>query len=180
MEFDATTLIYIVAVIAYFLYSSFANRKKPEQHDETMDHPETPPGKKVSFDDLLKEIRRDQGQRERDLEQPSMEKDESYRKPKPVLEKAPQKYVNYEDPEQFPVPDYDHQQYETSYQQYEAQPLVKLDDQVDIQSSEKILQEVEEVSEIYQRKNRYAAILKEPQSLKDAIVVSEILTRKYF
>src|SRR5690606_41394913 len=67
MDFDASTLVYIIAVIVYFLYSTFFNKKAPQQHNEPTET-EVQPGKTVSFDDLLKEIRREQGQMERDME----------------------------------------------------------------------------------------------------------------
>ena len=57
--------------------------------------------------------------------------------------------------------------------------MVKLDDQVDIDSNEKILGEVEDVAEEYKGKSKYRDMLKNPESIKDAIVLTEILNRKY-
>jgi len=60
----------------------------------------------------------------------------------------------------------------------QSQPLVKLDDQVDLDDTKTILGEVEE--EDSGKTNKYAQLLKSPETLKDAIIVSEIINRKYF
>lgn len=185
MEFDSSTVLYIIAVVVYFLYSMFFNKQVPEQHEEQTEQPEARPQKKVSFDDLLKEIRREQNERERDLEGAAVEEEEfleeeSYRETPPVVQPKPKKYFTYEDPEQFPSSENAYQKVQERYQNYGKQPLVKLDDQVDIHSDQRILGEVEDVSGTARRNNKYAAILKNPQTVRDAVVVSEILRRKHF
>lgn len=185
MEFDSSTVVYIIAIVVYFLYSLFFNKKVPEQQDEQTEQPEAQPRRAASFDELLKEIRREQGERERDLEGTLLEEEdfveeETYREEKPKPKPAPKRYYAYNDPEQFPSSEKAYQAVQQRYQQYEKQPLVKLDDQVDIESNEKILGEVEDVSGTFRRKNRYAALLKNPGTVRDAVVVSEILRRKHF
>lgn len=183
MDFDASTLLYIVAVIVYFIYSSFFNKKETGQAEDDQAPPfSDEPRKAVSFDDLLKEIRREQGQRERDLEGTTSVENEYVEDDyleddlvEPV--DAPKKYFTYEDPEQFPSAD---TTYQSVYKNFEKEPLIKLDDQIDLDSNHKILGEVEDVSGYMKRKNKYAEILKSPESLKDAVVVSEILRPKYF
>src|SRR5690606_18886025 len=55
-------------IVVYFLYSVFFNKKNPEQNlPEEEGEDNRPPRKTVSFDELLKEIRREQGERDRDL-----------------------------------------------------------------------------------------------------------------
>lgn len=178
MDFDASTVVYIIAVIVYFLYSTFFGKKEPGQAEQKSERPEVQPRKAVSFDDLLKEIRREQGERERDLEGKTIV-DEEYAEesyvPEPVA--APKKYFTYEDPEQFPSSD---NKYQANYKNFEKEPLIKLDDQIDLNSDEKILGEVEDVGGYAKRKNKYAEILKNPETVKDAIVISEILRPKHF
>lgn len=178
MDFDASTLVYIVAVVVYFIYSNFFNKKQPGQAEDAAGQSEEPQ-KTVSFDDLLKEIRREQGERERDLEGPITAEEAYVEEEDYVTETAasPKKYFTYEDPEQFPSPEGN---YQSTYKNYEKQPLVKLDDQVDLNSDKKILGEVEDISGYTAGKNKYADILKNPETVRDAIVVSEILRPKYF
>src|SRR5690606_36664685 len=119
----------------------------PQEEDEA----DVPPKKTVSFDDLLKEIRREQGERERDLEREEPLEEEQY-----VPEPAPSKYSTYREKDQVPSHETPYKDANKSpYKDYERQPLVKLDDQVDLESSEKILGEVEDVAEEYSGSNRY-------------------------
>ena len=60
------------------------------------------------------------------------------------------------------------------------QPLVKLDDQVDLDDNKKILGEVVDVAGEYTVGNKYAKILKNPETLKDAVVLTEVFNRKHF
>jgi len=180
MDFDASTLVYIIAVIVYFLYSTFFSKKEPEQAERKAEQPEVQPRKAVSFDDLLKEIRREQGERERDLEGKTIVEDDYIEEEEVYVAEpapAPKKYFTYEDPEQFPSAD---TKYQANYKNFEKDPLVKLDDQIDLDSDEKILGEVEDVSSNVRRKNKYAEILKNPETVKDAVVVAEILRPRHF
>ncbi len=179
MEWDSSTIVYIVAVVVYFLYSTFFRKKNPEQAETQergkAERPDTPPKKNVSFDDLLKEIRREQGEREGDLE--GYEPEEVEReKPRP----APEKNV-YKDPEPYkePQPSY-YNEKRGIEKTYKTKPLVKLDDQVDLESTDKILGEVEDVAGEYVTSNKYGILLKNPETVREAIVVAEILNRKHF
>ena len=68
----------------------------------------------------------------------------------------------------------------TSAYQSIKQPLVKLDDQVDLSDNKKILGEVVDVAGEYTVGNKYAKILKNPETLKDAVVLTEVFNRKHF
>lgn len=203
MEVDASTVVYLIAIVVYFLYSVFFNKKNPEQDlPEEEGEDNSPPRKTVSFDELLKEIRREQGERERDLtgsepqereaqspepragevHRPERREPEIHRhkprerevyKPDPVP--ARQAYENGERTSRYE--DAAREYHQNPYKTFERQPLVKLDDQVDIESTEKILGEVEDE---YSSANPYGAILKNPETVRDAIVVAEILQRKHF
>lgn len=193
MEVDASTIVYLIAIVVYFLYSVFFNKKNPEQNlPEEEGEDNRPPRKTVSFDELLKEIRREQGERDRDLTGSEPQEREAHRperrepevhrperrerevfKPDPVP--ARKAYENAERRSRYEDAARDYNQ--SPYQSFERQPLVKLDDQVDIESTEKILGEVEDE---YSSANPYGAILKNPETVRDAIVVAEIIQRRHF
>ena len=183
MEVDASTIVYLIAIVVYFLYSVFFNKKNPEQNlPEEEGEDNRPPRKTVSFDELLKEIRREQGERDRDLTGSEPQEREAHRperrerevhKPDPVP--ARKAYENAERTPRYEDAARDYNQ--SPYQSFERQPLVKLDDQVDIESTEKILGEVEDE---YSSANPYGAILKNPETARDAIVVAEIIQRRHF
>lgn len=181
MELDSSTLVYIVAVIVYFLYSTFFRKKEPEEAEmqEEEERRDIPPQKAVSFDDLLKEIRREQGEREKDLEGHDTEEAEREwepEKPRPAPEKRV--YNDYR-PAQEPKPSYYNEKL-SQEKSYQTQPLVKLDDQVDLESTEKIMGEVEDVAGEQAGSNRYGTLLKNPETFREAMVVAEILNRKHF
>jgi len=184
---DAGTIIYIVLVILYFLFTAFKKKDKPAE-DERFEGDEAGQQRPASFEDMLREIRQEQEGRRRDVEgsgqgdvleqaptRQHWEEEEEYvpehkTKPKPAPAPAPAKNK--------------HQRYyegsEGSLKSYEKQPLKTLDEQVDIYSDEKILGEVEDVAEENVKENKYAKMLRDPQSVKDAVVLSEILNRKHF
>jgi hypothetical protein len=165
---ESGTIFYIIAVIIYFIYSFLAQKKAQNQEGqpgETEEIPEEEGSAKKSFDELLKDIRRDQEERERDIvltgEKTSPKQEQL---PQPAWEES----------------DINKPESEKIYKRLsESQPLVKLDDQVDIHDDEKILGEVESESPAA-RSNPYARLLKQPKTLREAIVVSEILQRKHF
>ncbi|MEX2594282.1 MAG: hypothetical protein WD426_16035 [Anditalea sp.] len=175
MDLDSSTLVYIVAIIIYFLYTTFFRKKEPQVgSEEEADQPETEPRKTVSFEDLLKDIRNEQKERERELEVGGQEETENDT-PEPLPN------VTFDEPEKYQKPQYtSYGESQGSIRKYETQPLVKLDDQVDLEADEKILREVEDVAEDYSQSNKYAALLKNPNTVREAIVVSEILQRKHF
>ncbi len=67
---DSGTVFYIIAVIIYFLYTAFQQRKaknREEQGEVPSDSPAKEDAPKGSFDEILREIRRQQEERERDI-----------------------------------------------------------------------------------------------------------------
>ena len=183
MELDSSTLVYIVAVIVYFLYSTFFRKKNPEEagRQEDQEGREIPPQQTTSFDDLLKKIRREQGEMEQDLEDFEVEEVEQEwepEKPRPAQEKR-----MYNEPPPQPYQETRPSYYNEKIDQeraYQTLPMVKLDDQVDIESTEKILGEVEDVAGDRVGSNRYGDMLKNPGTVREAIVLAEILNRKHF
>lgn len=176
---DSGTVFYIIAVIIYFLYTAFQQRKAKNKETSGESIPE-PPAKegpaRGSFDDILREIRRQQEERERDIVIAG-EKSNPTSKENAELEPV------YAD-EEIEKPSYSSTKPESTYKDpyrslSESRPLVKLDDQVDIHEDVTILGDVESSFE-NQNTNHYARLLKNPQSLVDAVVVSAILERKHF
>nr|MBI1230868.1 hypothetical protein [Cytophagales bacterium] len=171
---DSGTIFYIIAVVIYFIYTALQQRKAnkiPEADDQPSDP--SPPSR-GSFDDLLKEIRRQQEERERDIVI-SGEKAKPVEKPSYVED-----YIEEKEVESRPAYVPNESTYKDPYRSLsQSQPLVKLDDQVDIHEDVKILGKVGSIDE-KQSVNRYATLLKNPKSLREAIVVSEILNRRHF
>jgi len=176
---DSGTVFYIIAVIVYFLYTAFQQRKAKnrEANGESLPEPPAQEGPaRGSFDDILKDIRRQQEERERDIVI-------SGEKPKPTRKGQAELEPVY-DEEEIEETSYSSKKPDSTYidpyrSLSESRPLVKLDDQVDIHEDIKILGEVESSLE-NQKGNHYASLLKNPKTLVDAIVVSTILERKHF
>lgn len=172
---DLGNIIYVIAIIAYFIYQ--ATRKKPADGLPD-DEPEQPsPQKGMSFEDLLKEIR--QAQNPKSPEPPTPTPTPTYnltQEPEPTAAPFPVRPVSRRPPvvEEFDDEiSYYEGAYSTSkFKSYQAAktstkpdvPLVKFD----FTSIEK------------RRVNPYAELLKNPQTLKQAVIVSEILRPKHF
>ncbi len=176
---DSGTVFYIIAVIIYFLYTAFQQRKAKnrEANGESLPDPPAQEGPtRGSFDDILREIRRQQEERERDIVIAG-------EKSKPASDGSAEFETVYVE-EEIEEPSYSSKKPETTYKDpyrslSESRPLVKLDDQVDIHEDVKILGKVASNFE-NQDRNHYASLLKNPQTLVDAVVVSAILERKHF
>lgn len=183
---DIGTIVYIILVLLYFVFTAFRKKNAPEQTDERYEGEEAGERRPASFEDMLRDIRREQNDRVKDIEQAGQGDvaDYEYRERREEVEES-----TYDSWEQKPVPrkpepiiEPKNKYYdggEGSLKNYERKPLVKLDDQVDLESDEKILGEVEDVAEEYKGKTKYGSLLKNPESVKDAIILSEILNRKY-
>lgn len=177
---DAGNLVYLAAVIIYFIYTAIKKNKNGEELEEpgqpTMSEPKKKP---VSFEELLKEIRQGQEQREREINQPTpsrtpeqMRGEKGGRPLEQPKQKAPKpaKKTNK------------YQTYEGVVEERTAPERVKLADQERLSShisgiKSTILQEKEQV-EVHE--NRYKQLLLNPKTAKDAIILSEVLARKHF
>ncbi len=166
---DLGNIIYVVAIIAYFIYQ--ATRKKGQQDLPEEEPQQTPPQKGMTFEDLLKEIRQAQNPSEPVLPAPP--------KPQPPIPQAakpiPQTKPVYRKPVVAKEEDEEARYYEGAYsssqktfrKEFKDAPLVEL---------KKI-----DYDALNQKKaNPYAELLKNPKTLKQAVVVSEILKPKYF
>lgn len=217
---DLGNIVYIVAVLGYFIYQATQNKKKKQAQQDSLDDPETTQ-RPVSFEDLLKEIRGTQS-RTPAQEQPrassepakparnfesSYEKpvsDTSYHKPessyaprestykKPVssYEKRASTYGKPISTYEKPASIYDQRKAwketvrpddeEISYYEgaYEKKEYARASDLASIPDIPTLESERSSVKST--KTNPYAQLLKNPQSVRDAIVLSEILAKKHF
>lgn len=178
-------IIYIIAIIVYFIYSAV---KKGKKEKEFMDD-ETDQGGEVenerprptSFEDLLKEIRAGQDQRKSNLPGtgqgtsvlPSPKQNQPVSRPiKPMIsadKTAVETFKKYGDFQGF-------------VGESERPKILTLDEQVRLSSSLSgpIVLQLDKESKKEKPANRIGRMLKDPATVKDAIILSEILNRKQF
>jgi hypothetical protein len=164
---DIGNIVYIVAVLAYFIYRGIQGSKQkdlaePNKPDSAEDRP-------VSFEDLLKEIRQAQ----------------TPAKPKPELkpvareiidprEKLRAKPIVVRRSEVAEEMDSEARFYEGSYNTA-TQNATKISDISYEGSFLKV-----DPQEISKKVNPYAQILKNPRSFREALILSEIIKPKHF
>ena len=162
---DFGNIIYIVAIIAYFIYQM--TRKKGAEELPDSSGPENPqPEKGVTFEDLLKEIREAQNPKRPEPAAPAP-------KPIPTHERQASVKRKVTEPEDDEIRYYEGTFNATKKNPYQAYaekpsipkaPVIKMD--YDALEPKKV--------------NPYAQKLKNPKSVKEAIVLAEILNRKHF
>lgn len=177
---DAGNIIYLIAIILYFLFTVL---KKPKQGAdvEKTDTPDTDQDqrKPVSFEDLLKEIRQGQQERQKDLQQTGQGKavEENKKGQSKRYETAQRQYQ----PQNIDQP--------RAYQKFQGEisdkvlPKIKtLDEQVSLTASiQGLKSDIKmETSAKKGATNKYKSLLRNPETVKDAVVLSEILNRKHF
>lgn len=165
---DLGNIIYVVAVVGYFIYRAMQGKKEKELA-ETNQPEDEPAQKPVSFEDLLKEIR--------EAQKPKRQAPE----PKPVFqevvipqEKLRAKPIAVRRSEAVEVLDDEARFYQGAYNS-SNQNATKITD-VTYEGSFLKAEQYEASKKV----NRYAALLKNPNSFQDALIVSEILKPKYF
>jgi hypothetical protein len=168
---DLGNIIYIVAVIGYFIYRAVSGKKEKELEGGDFSETANAP-KPVSFEDLLREIRDAQSPKRDDpkpviLAQEEIPREEKIRE-KPVLvrrSQAPVEKVEMDEEAQF---------YQGAYNTA-FQTTTKLSET----SFEGSLLKADAYQNT-QKINRYAQILKNPETLRESLIVSEILKPKHF
>jgi len=167
---DGSTVFYIIAVIIYFIYTSFA-KKKANNGGSEMDENKNAPNQGTSFEELLRDIRKDQRQKVPEETQEEW------------VETIPEReYHEPNDNEEFAEerrPLAKEREFISAYRNVK-QPLVKLDDQVDIDNDQKILGDVVDVAGEHQSGNKYARLLKNPETIKDVVILTEVFNRRHF
>jgi hypothetical protein len=167
--------IWLIVIIVTF--SARAKKKKPEGDTTTfggepVDRRTNPADKPISFEDLLREIRDAQSPKRDDpkpviLAQEEIPREEKIRE-KPVLvrrSQAPVEKVEMDEEAQF---------YQGAYNTA-FQTTTKLSET----SFEGSLLKADAYQNT-QKINRYAQILKNPETLRESLIVSEILKPKHF
>ncbi|MFD2036123.1 hypothetical protein ACFSKL_15075 [Belliella marina] len=178
-------ILYVVAIIIYFIYTAVKKGKKNDDVYIPEQEPDQDPNQRpVSFEDLLKEIRGGQKERERDLEhsgQGTVVEDRQWSKP--LVSPEPEKYETSSDKlrKNQPVNDA-YGDYSGSISSSQVPKLKTLDEQVSINSSLTGLKvsESRTTKRRSGKNNRYQKMLSNPQSVRDAVILSEILNKKHF
>ena len=169
---DFGQIIYIVAIVAYFLYRASSKKKNTPLPDAEEAAPETPK-KGFTFEELLREIREAQAP-------PIPELDPE---PVPMPKPKPAYTIPQQDRPMFqPASSKEEVVFEgLDYEQYNAQPQA-MSFYTDTEASRTPLDQAKSIAyelEV-ERINPYAELLKNPTSFRDAVVLSEILKPKYF
>ena len=181
---DAGNIIYIIAIIIYFIYTAVKKGQKPQDLDGQDEIPSDGRQERrpASFEDLLKEIRSGQQQREKELPQTGQGK---VVQSKPVIQQEP---VSRQFEPQRDIMRGDRPR-SKAYGDYEGTgaeivkpKLQTLDEQVSLTASvEGIKSSISpERIKTTKTKSRYAEMLSTPATIKDAVILSEILNRKHF
>lgn len=165
---DLGNIVYVVAVLGYFIYRAVQGKKEKELADTNQPEQEQAE-KPVSFEDLLKEIR--------EAQKPKRQAPE----PKPVFqevvvpqEKLRAKPVAVRRSQAVEVLDDEARFYQGAYNS-SNQNATKITDVTYEGSFLKV-----EQYEASKKVNRYAAVLKNQQTLREALIVSEILKPRHF
>jgi hypothetical protein len=177
---DAGNLVYLVAVIVYFIYTALKKNKSEEEFEQPSQS-EKPESKKkpVSFEELLKEIRQGQQQPEEEINQPEPSRRQTQmpqdRESRPFEKPKRQTPKPLDKPKEYYT-------YEGVVEERAAPERVKLADQERLSShisgiKSSILQERDK-AEVHE--NRYKVLLSNPKTAKDAIILSEVLARRHF
>lgn len=176
---DAGNIIYLVAIIIYFIYTAL-KKGKPEEEMERPDMPQERQEQRrpASFEDLLKEIRAGQQQMEKDLQQTGQGRVAEER---PVTQMTSQEKPTGYRPQKIKQPKA-YEQFQGEISEREMPKLRTLNEQISLEAS---LQGIKsslrsDVLEKEKKENRYRKLLKDPRSVKDAVILSEVLTRKHF
>jgi hypothetical protein len=170
---DLGNIVYVVAVLAYFIYQATKKKREGELPEGTEESPE-PPKKGMTFEDLLKEIR--------EAQNPFPTQPEAA-KPEPVRPiPAPIPVPQFSKPSRKPVlveeVDEEVSHYEGSFEKNKTNPYAAYQNTHSIPSTP--VKRIDYDSLYPKKVNPYAELLKNPKTLKDAVVVSEILKPKYF
>ena len=170
MEFGE--IIYVVAIVAYFLYRASSKKKAESLPDGDNQAPEAPQ-KGFTFEELLREIRESQEPKIPEVvsEAPPVQTEEpvptssNYKKPKLSL---PQREVVVAEGVDVEEESSRRNAQQKFYEQTES-------------TIEPTLAARPKIYEIPQEtRNPYAELLKNPKSFRDAVVVSEIIKPKHF
>lgn len=183
---DLGNIVYIVAVLAYFIYQATRNKKKDQAADQ-QERSDAPEQKPVSFEDLMREIRDAQKPKQVEHAKPRMQ-------PIPVDQPKPVEYKRVAEPvarpewradpapavKRFPTKKWEEADDEIEYYQGAFEKT-----ESDLTRTSKGIPDIPSFKQLAaessnEGKSRYARMLQNPQSIKDAFILKEILDRKHF
>lgn len=170
---DLGQIVYIIAIVVYFIYQASKKKKSLEPMDSDENEPETPQ-KGLTFEELLKEIRNAQNPREpeKKKEVPEPIRPIPVTVDRPETKNPPRKRF-----EPVEAVDDEASYYEGAFRSSPApNPYQALANRT---WSEPEIKKVK-TQDTGKKINPYAELLKNPKSVREAIVVSEILRPKYF
>ncbi|MEJ8802257.1 hypothetical protein [Pontibacter sp. H249] len=169
---DFKIILYILAAVAYFLFTQWRKAfSAPEQEEEErpkpkrvqQQQPQQPPRPVTSFEDILREL------------QPKMEQDRA--EPIPAREFAR---------EVTPAPLATATESTTKYKSYEqaAPKILSWEKKAEaIEAQKRSMERRQPVFKAYNQEkapeSRYAKLLRNPTTVKDAVILTEILKRKF-
>jgi len=162
---DLGNIVYIVAVIGYFIYQATRKRKHQEPDHGPIETNE-PQRKPLSFEDLMKEIREAQKPASTPMPQPVITE-----VPKPLARKPVRTYAEPEDDEEI-------RYYEDTFERKNKNPYQAASDRHSVVPNHEIKMNYDSLKS--KSVNPYAALLKNPKTLREAVIVSEILKPKHF
>lgn len=173
---DAGNIIYLIAVIIYFIYSAL-KKNKPEQIEDS-ENPSTdsPQQRPASFEDLLREIRQGQQEAQKDLDQSGQGDVLEERRPKPSKRAEPafEPFSKASLPKEYSA-------YQGAIDEDFKSKYKTLDEQIRLSSPIEGLKSGGIVASKNRKVqvNKYARMLQNPNSVRDAVVLSEVLKRKF-
>lgn len=172
---DFGNIIYIVFVIGYFIYQITRKKGRSDENPDSQPNQDQPE-KGVSFEDLLREIRdAQQGKKSTPTPAPAptpaVQETRSEDRFEPI-KSEPVRRSRYKSLEE---QDDEISYYEGAFEKTQSELLKTSKGMPAIPS---VVEKEEELKP--QFKSRYANLLKDPQSIKDAVVLKEVLDRKYF
>ncbi len=174
---DWGNIIYIIAIIIYFIYQATSGKKKGKNPEIPDNQSREDQEKPVTFEDLLKEIR--------DIQE-GKPKEEARPKPKPQT--PPKRRESFEPikAEKVPTSSYKPLEEQDDEIQYYKGAFEKLDPK-SAKTSEGIPEIPSSSSDerfikyrSQKKANPYSKLVKNKDSLKNAIVLKEILDRRHF
>jgi hypothetical protein len=172
---DLGQIVYIIAIVVYFIYQASKKKKSLEPMDSDTNQPEAPQ-KGLTFEELLKEIRNTQNPRE-----PEKKKEEAPQPVRPIpvsVERTETKRFTRKQFEPVEEVDDEASYYDGAFRSTPSpNPYQAMANRT---FSEPEIKKVKPQDNLAKKINPYAELLKNPKSIRESIVVSEILRPKYF
>ncbi|MCE2707003.1 MAG: hypothetical protein ACK5BR_02545 [Bacteroidota bacterium] len=174
---DFGQVIYVIVIVLYFIYRAVA-KKKGEEVTSEEESDSIPPKKGPSFEELLKEIREAQLPSLPELPKSPLPE------PKPIVpvfptvpEVSTEKKIM--EPVLIEVVNQE-QEWSKRYESSREAEIVQTYPAFATSVPEEARKKWTAYDNLPEKVNPYAELLKNPKSLKDAVVVSELLKRKHF